>query len=492
MEPNPPRPDFDYPPPTVPPSEPAFLDFPPPTVPAPHPGEAAPALEAAPGEKVIERPSPLTGLAHSGIVLAGSVFLFVRELGDGGLENLGGMALVVGAIALGSALIALLAGLAAWRTTTFIVDDEEFRVERRFLWSSSSRVDYTKVQSIEINQPFVARLLGLARVQIDVGGAGGVNLQFLTMARAEALREHLLQRMRRAKAPWAPPPSAVDAPVVPHEAPPPAVEPEILVHQVPLRTLFVGTLLSSFAISAGLTAVILLILYLWQDISVTVFGALIAVAGWLWANIAGNWNFTVTRRGDSFRIKRGLTSTSAQSLRPERIQAISIRQDLFQRITGLYRMRVTVLGNAGSVEEDKIDTSVLLPFGTWEDVLKHLHLVWPHVDLNQIVPNPQPSRARWLTPLSFSQHTWGVGPDVVVAHHGLIEHTMSVVPHERMQSLSISQGPLQRKLRLASVALHTTDGPVGCTLYHLDQDVARRVFDDQLIRGREARERADA
>lgn len=478
MESTPTRPDFDYPPPTVPPAS--------------QPTDGAPAQEARPGEKVIERPSPLTGLAHSGIVLAGSVFLFARELADGGLENLGGMALVVGVIALGSALIALLAGLAARRTTTFIVDDEEFRVERRFLWSSSSRVDYTKVQSIEIIQPFVARLLGLAKVQIDVGGAGGVNLQFLTMARAEALREHLLLRMRRAKAPAA---AAIPADGAPADAvdPPPQPEaPEVLIHRVPPQTLFVGTLLSSVAIGAGLTAVILLILYLWTDVSVTVLGALIAVAGWMWANIAGNWNFTVTQRGDTFRIKRGLTSTSAQSLRPERIQAVSIRQDLLQRITGLYRVRVTVLGNVGSGDEDKIDTSILLPFGSWDDVLKLLHLVWPHVDLHQIAPNPQPARARWLTPLSFSQHTWGVGPDVVVAHHGLIEHTMSIVPHVRMQSLSITQGPLQRKLRLASVSLHTTDGPVGCTLYHLDEDLARRVFDDQLLRGREAREQADS
>lgn len=450
-----------------------------------------------PREKLIERPSPLTGLAHSGIVLAGSVVIFGRELSDGGLSNLSSMALVVGIIAAGSALVAFLIGLAAWRTTTFIVDDEEFRVERRLIFNSSSRVDYTKVQSVEISQPLVARLLGLAKVQIDVGGAGGVSLSFLTLSRAEALREHLLVRMRRAR-------SGGQLPAVPPTpfdgepgtdlaaAPEPVEEPEVLVHAVPVGTLFLGTLVSSFAFAAASAALIMLGLYLSQGTSPTIFGALVAIGGWLWANIGANWRFTVTKRGDTLRIRRGLTSTTTQGLRPERIQGISIRQDLLQRLTGLYRVRINVLGQAHtSGDEGKADTSILLPFGRWEDVLTLLREVWPHVDLTEIRPNPQPDRARWLTPLSFHQHTWGVGPDVVIAHHGLIQHTLTIVPHVRVQSLSLHQGPLQRRLRLATVALHSTDGPVRCWLYHLDEAAARQVFDDQILRNRQRRAEQD-
>ena len=111
----------------------------------------------------------------------------------------------------------------------------------------------------------------------------------------------------------------------------------------------------------------------------------------------------------------------------------------------------------------------MLPFGKWPDVMTVLHAIWPEMDLNLIQPTPQPDRARWLTPFSHSQHTWGVGEDVLVAHHGLIEHAMSIVPHRRMQSLSLHQGPVQRRLRLATIAVHTTDGPVSLRLYHLDR-----------------------
>ena len=108
------------------------------------------------------------------------------------------------------------------------------------------------------------------------------------------------------------------------------------------------------------------------------------------------------------------------------------------------------------------------------------HSIW-------LLPTPQPARARWLTPISHAKHTWGVGEDVLVAHHGLVEHAMTIVPHRRMQSLSLHQGPLQRRLRLATVAVHTTDGPVSLRVYHLDQAVARQLFDEQLARGRDAR-----
>ncbi len=378
-------------------------------------------------------------------------------------------------------------GVFAWRTTAFIVDDEEFRVERAFISRSSSRVDYTKVQSVDIAQPFVARLLGLAKVHIDVGGAGGLSLAFLTRARAESLREHLLSRMalarrgrgrddaRRARG------RRVRG-AGPRRRARGAGARRLAGHADPRHR---GVDPGAGRADGGGPRHRHVDL---ADASVTFFGALLAFVGWAWSNVGRNWGFRMTRRADTLRIARGLGSTTAQGLRPDRIQGVVIHQDLLQRLTGLYRMTVTVLGYSdASGEEAAASNSVVLPFGRWADVLTVLHAIWPEVDLSLIHPTPQPERARWLTPFSHSQHTWGVGEDVLVAHHGLIEHALSIVPHRRMQSLSLHQGPLQRRLRLATVAVHTTDGPVSLRLYHLDDSVARRLFDEQLARGRAAR-----
>lgn len=457
----------------------------PPTVPT-----APPAL--------VEHPSPLTGVAHGGIVMGAAAVALVQQLGDGQLIELSTQGLLVAGLAAAALLIAFLYGVFVWRTTSFVVDDAEFRLERTFIWHSSSKVDYTKVQAVELAQPFIARLLGLAKVHVDVGGAGGLTLAYLTRGRAEALREHLLGRRARAQAeadrpgraaePGVAGPAGVDEPGAGPARPASPVSQEVLVHQMAPATLLLGTLVSNPALIGLFVAASLLVTSIVSGAPIAFLGAVVALGGWLWSNLGRNWGFRMTRLNDTLRITRGFASTTAQGLNPERIQGVAIHQDLLQRLTGLYRVSVTVLGFAESAEEGNgASNSVVLPYGTWAEVLTVLRAIWPAVDLSEVRPIPQPARARWLTPLAFSQHTWGVGRDVVVAHHGLLEHTLTVVPHRRMQSLEVEQGPLQRVLHLSTIAIHTTDGPVSLRLYHLDEVLARRMFFDQLDRAREAR-----
>lgn len=433
-------------------------------------------------DKVVERPSPLTGLARSGIALAAAAVFFARDFAESpGSFSRG--PLIAGVVAAAIALIGGVSGIITWRTTTFVADDDEFRIERNFISKSSTRVDYTKVQSIDISQPLIARLLGLAKVHIDVGGAGGVGLSFLTKARAETLREHLLRRMQAAKV--GPVEASGELTAVEEPAEPEAEE---LVVAVPPRNLMLGTLVSIGALLSLLLAAVFVLVSIFATAPVTLVAGVIAVVGWVWSQTGKNWGFRMTRQGDTLRIRRGLLSTVTQGLRPKRVQAVAIRQDLLQRLTGLYQVSVTVLGYGDPTSDDDASTNaIVLPYGTWDEVMAVLHAIWPGVDLNTIEPHQQPARARWLTPFTFRTHTWGIGEDVVVAQHELLTQIRSIVPHRRMQSASIEQGPLQRRLRLASISVHTTDGPVSLRLYHLDADLARRVFEDQLARARQAR-----
>lgn len=468
-----------------------------------HPEAAAPPPVPVPvPEKVVEHPSPLTGIARGGIAVGIAIIIVGREFLENGAD-FGGVP-ILGLIALGIAVIAGLSGIVTWKTTTFIADDDEFRVERNFLSKTSTRVDYTKVQSIDISQPFIARVLGLAKVHIDVGGAGGVDLEFLTKARAESLREHLLEHMQRARIVSGVAPSAVEGDASLGDGPPvqattdgatvPSVRPESeeVVVKVPPRNLILGSLVSTGAIGALLAAAFFVVVTILSGSPVTLIASAIAVVGWIWAQTGANWGFVMTRRGDTLRLSRGLLSTSAQGLRPGRIQAVAIQQDLLQRTTGLYRMSVTVLGYGNPLtDEDKATNAIVLPYGTWDDVLRVLHVIWPGLDLAAIEVHGQPDRARWLTPLTFSTHTWGIGDEVVIAQHGLINQVRSIVPHRRMQSASIEQGPLQRRLDLAQIYVHTTNGPVTLRMYNLDATLARSVFEDQLARAKRARESAD-
>lgn len=461
------------------------------------PTESPDPVESEAG-RVVERPSPLTGVARSAIAFGAAAVFLVRDYLDEG--RIGTSMLFVGLALLAVAVIAGISGVLTWRTTTFVADDTEFRIERRLVSTSSTRIDYTKVQSVDLAQPLVARLLGLAKVHIDVGGAGGQDLIYLTKPRAEALREHLLARMHRATGAAAqlPPTDGDTIAELPPGAPARAVpgqgheEADELIVAVPPRNLLLGTFVSLNTIGAAVGAAGLVGVAWLTHSPVTLLAAAAGVAGWVWAQTGRNWGFRMTRRDGALRLSRGALSTTSQGVRPRRIQGVAIRQDLLQRLTGLYQVSVTVLGYGNPAEDDSSATNaVVLPYGTWDEVLRVLRALWPEVDLAEVRQHGQPERARWLTPLSYATHTWGIGEHVVVAQHGLLTQVRTIVPHRRMQSASLSQGPLQRRLRLAGVWIHTTDGPVSLRLYHLDAGEARAVLEEQVARARRARALAD-
>ena len=435
--------------------------------------------------KEVERPHPLTGIARSWIALFGLVIVFGRDVAERGLESIAEMGpfmWIVLSLVLAVVLFNLVWGLIEWRTTTFVADDDEFRIERDFLSRDSSRISYTKIQAVDIERSLPARLLGLSSVTIDVGGAGGKRLEFLAKQRAEVLRDQLLARMKRvADAP-------LDADGNPGTPPPqPEAVPAHTVAQVRPGTLIKGVLLSSFLPWLLIAlAFLVVMLSVGEGFSIAALGGVIfGVGGYLWTQVVNNWNFHLDKVPDGLHMTRGLFTTTSQSLKADRIQAVSIHQDYLQRLTGLYRVRVTVLGFGGG--ENSQTSGLVLPYGTRDDVMRVLAAFWPGIQLDDIALHNQPSRARWLTPLGFHRHQWGVDDQTVVAHHGWLEHTITLVPHRRMQSIGISQGILQRKLQLARVSLHTTDGPVSLNLYHLDAVDARRFLDEQTLRSRAAR-----
>ena len=437
-----------------------------------------------PLRKEVEHPHPLTGIARSWIALFGLVLLFGRDVADRGLASLAEMSpflWVILGLVLAVVVFNLIWGIIEWRTTTFVADDEEFRIERNFLSRDSSRIAYTKIQSVDIERSLPARVLGLSSVTIDVGGAGGKKLEFLAKQRADVLRDQLLARMQRQAA------APIDTDWEPTElAPAPEPPPAHTVVTVKPVTLFKGVLVSSFLpwLVAGL-AVVGIMVTLGEGFSFAALGGVIfGIGGYLWTQIVNNWNFHLDRVPDGLHMTRGLFTTTSQSLKADRIQAVSIHQDYLQRLTGLYRVRVTVLGLGGG---DGQTSGVVLPYGTRDDVTRVLAAFWPGINLDAIELHGQPSRARWLTPLGFKRHQWGVDDQTVVAHHGWLSHTITLVPHRRMQSIEITQGPWQRRLRVARVFLHTTDGPVSMNLFHLDVVEAREFFDEQRRRARIAR-----
>lgn len=453
------------------------------------PPPSEPPVEA----RKVERPSPLSGLANAWLaivavaIFVGQEFLFgdtdLSEIHiDSTRDTLIATAVIIGPILL-ILIGSLLLGIIQWRTTTFIVD-HEFRIEQRFIGTKTARIDFTKVQSVDIIRPLVARLLGLAEIKIDVGGEGGQNLRFLKLDRAESMRDHLLARMEHES-----PAPVVDPEALPDGAPPaPAAPvPDQVVYKADPGRILLGAFLS-VGVSGVVLVVIMAILFgplglaaglsgLW----VAMFAALIRAP----KQLITNWGFTITRSAKGLRIQQGLLTQQQTTLRPGRVQTITLTQNLFHRWAGLVRVQISVLGNsiAEDAKNDGID--LLTPYGKFDEVRHVISLVWPEVDPTTLPWQPQHPKGRWLT--WFGRRWYAADGRVVASRRTLLSDTVTLVPHARVQGLGLAAGPLQRALGLGTVAVHTIDAGPNLAINHLAVDEARGFFEWELAQSSRAR-----
>ncbi|MDQ1624503.1 MAG: putative rane protein, partial [Actinomycetota bacterium] len=87
---------------------------------------------------------------------------------------------------------------------------------------------------------------------------------------------------------------------------------------------------------------------------------------------------------------------------------------------------------------------------------------------------------RLVDPWGWKVEAAGADDRVFVARRGRLRRETDIVPHERVQSVRLSQGPLQRRLGLATMHLDTSPGPVHPTAAHRDAGEARRLVDAEV------------
>ena len=68
-------------------------------------------------------------------------------------------------------VLAAIAGFVAWYFTRFVIDDEELRIETGAIFKKSTKIPFERLQSVDIIQPLVARIFGLAELRLDAGNS---------------------------------------------------------------------------------------------------------------------------------------------------------------------------------------------------------------------------------------------------------------------------------------------------------------------------------
>lgn len=407
---------------------------------------------------------PLTPLLRGWKAFAAAVAIAAQQV-YGELQLTWLLVGVVVSIPLGIAY-----GWLSWRVTRFRVTDDDLRLETGLLHKRSRQVRLDRLQAVDVVRPMVARVLGLAELRLEVAGGSSSEapLAYLSEDAAHRLRAELLAR----------------AAGLHHETP---EAPEAVLLEVPLGRLVEGTVRSvgliGALVSLGVLAAVTLLTRQWSLLGFVVpfaFGVVPVAVN----TVIRNFGFTAAESPDGLRLRHGLLETRAQTVPPGRVQAVRLTEPLLWRSKGWCRLEVDVAGYVGEHQER---ASVLCPVAPRDEALRLLARVLPGVDVDAVPVTGVPRSARWLDPAAWRQLGVGADDRVLVTRRGRFTRVVDVVLHEKVQSVRLSQGPVQRRLGLATLHLDTTPGPVSAVAPHRDATEARRLVDAEVDLARTAR-----
>ena len=429
----------------------------------------------------------------------------------------------------GVLLVIIVAFYLSWRMHTFRINGEVVEVRSGLVFRSNRKARLDRVQGVNLARPLIPRLFGAARLDIAVAGQdGNVQLSYLGSKLADDLRRdilHLASGLRQASAPVAAAPlTAVPgdeaAPTLigppaahsalgdfsaarynefgPPELDPNAAPPESVV-RIPPGRLIGSVVLSGFTVFlllAGIGLIVSVVAGSSGWVFVAVLPGLIGSVGYYFSRITKQLRFTIAGTADGVRVGFGLLSTSSQTLPPGRIHAIKVSQPILWRHFGWWQIHINTAGHAAGASASNATSTVLLPVGTLADVEKVLELALPGFTTDThgtLVENGMlggrkadagvadfysnaPPRAVWLRPFSWWRTGWAVSGNVALIRRGVLSRDLILVPLARMQGVSVRQGPIKRRLRLASADLLAVAGPVTASLSVIDVDEALVLF----------------
>jgi len=407
------------------------------------------------------------------------------------------------AVALGVVLLGLLlftlAFYVSWRMHTFRITNEVVEVRSGVLFRTNRRGRLDRIQGVNITRPLLARVFGAAKLEVNVAGHdANVQLAYLGSAAADELRrEILLLASGSRSAAGAEAVAATGARAIIEqrareflapELDPDAAAPESVVQ------LHLGRLIGSIVLSGFTVVILLVVAALITAVTVThefffLFAfvpGIIGMGSFYVSRFTRSVRYSIAATPDGVRVGFGLLSTSNETLPPGRIHAVQVRQPLLWRPAGWWEITINRAATSRSSGSERQAQTTILPVGNLADARRVLELVLPGSDAEALLRGItgtgddgftiSPPRARVLRWFSRRRNGFASSGDLVLLRRGAVWRELVVVPLPRLQSVELRQGPLLRRLRLASVRLHTVSGPVDGHLGALDPADATRFF----------------
>ena len=442
--------------------------------------EVAGGPRAAGGEQLEPRQrlnplSPLLKGAKSIVVIAAA--LSWQTLGQVGATD---FALIV----LGLAIAVAIFSAVGWWNTGYHVVGRELRITEGLIWRRNRAIPLDRLQAVEVRRPLLAQLTGLAELRLEVVGGSKAEapLAYLTLQNANALRGRLLALSGRTAAASAVPGSADSADSAVAEPPP--------LYRVRNTDLLVSQLLTpqSFFLPLGVAWVITQFVMEGSWTFIGIASTVTAMAGVILQpirRVLRDWNFRLIR-GERLLLHYGLVETRSQVVPPHRVQAVQVTWPFLWRAKRWLHLSLDVAGLSRPESGDNQSSDRLMPVGDLAAARALVAAALPGVDLAALATSPPPRRAAWLHPVGLRFHGAGLDAEVFVSRSGRVTREMTLVPYARVQSVRVVQGPVQRRLGLATVYADTAGGRAGAARdRHLTEAYA--LADQLALRARQAR-----
>jgi putative membrane protein len=376
--------------------------------------------------------------------------------------------------------LAVVAGVVSWLVTRWRVHGGDLQIETGLVRRQSIRVPLSRIQAIDVIAPVLARVLGLAEVRVVVAGrgTGRTRLAYLGAAEAQRVRARLLALAHGLAS----------------ETPEPPAQPLLRIDN--LRVAFATALTApvNVLLAIALLAIVSAILVPHGEASAAVvIPALVGVVPEVFRRFNSVYDFQLAEGADGLRLSRGLLQTRTETIPFGRIQAVRWVEPLLWRPFGWVRLEVDVARQRGSQQREEgsaLLSRTLLPVGAREHAAWLLQRVLPGA-----VPIPPPGsrpprRAAVRAPLQYHLLAfWHDQGRHVFARTGRVRPEVVIVPLEKVQSVRLRQGPLQRWLRLATVHVDTAGRGWQARAVCRDADEANELLWRLTELAREARRR---
>lgn len=337
------------------------------------------------------------------------------------------------------------AGFVSWLVTRWRIQGSELQVDTGLFRRQQVRVPLTRLQGVDVVRPLLARMLGLAEVRLVLAGhdTGRARLAYLGDRRAQQVRGQLLALAHGL---------ALDTPE-PGERP---------ILAVPNRRIVVMHILAGRFTVGIVLLVAVTVAVIERAIPVATIGSLLPVfAATLLVSArqtSAEWEFQVAEAPDGLRLRSGLLQTRAETIPYGRVQAVRWVEPLWWRPFGWVRLEVDVARRRNSDRADRsagVNTRALLPAGSREEARWLLSRVFPGAVAELSPTLGTPGRARWRAPLAHRFLRCHHDATYIACCTGRFRPDVVIVPLDKLQSLRFAEGPVSRRLGLASLSAHT-------------------------------------